>query len=243
MTAQILKHHAEFQELLGHYRPSPRAVRALENLRLVLMVAPSSTGRNTIIRRLLNNSRYYYIVSDTTRQPQFRDGRMETDGDPYFFRSEEQMLADVKAGEFLEAELIHGQQVSGISIRELEKAKNEGKVAVTDVDIGGIDNVLKVKPDTVAILLLPPSFTEWQRRVSARGELKADEYRRRMQTAVRVFETGLKNPNLVLVIADDVDRSAAVINEIVKSGNNPDQAVGKKLLIELYKDSKDRLSV
>jgi guanylate kinase len=74
---------------------SERAKKALEGLNLVLLVAPTSTGRNTVIRELVSKHNYQFIISDTTRPPQYRDGRTEENGVEYFFRSEDDMLADL----------------------------------------------------------------------------------------------------------------------------------------------------
>jgi guanylate kinase len=208
---------------------SERAKQALDGLQLVLLVAASSSGRNTVINELVKNHNYYFIVSDTTRPPQFRDGKMEENGLQYFFRTEEDMLSDLKAGEFFEAELIHEQQVSGMSIRELEKAKNLNKIAITDVDIGGMSNALKVKPDTKAIFLLPPSFEEWQDRIASRGRMTEHELRNRLRTAEKVFAAGLENSRQYnFVIAEEVRHSAQVIDDIVHGKPNPyqGQAIG-----------------
>jgi guanylate kinase len=228
MSTTNLRQYQDFKEVLANYHMSERARAALDGLQLVLLVAATSTGRNTVINELVSSQGYYFIVSDTTRPPQFRDGKMEENGVQYFFRSEEDMLTDLRAGEFFEAELIHEQQVSGISIRELEKAKNLNKIAITDVDIGGINNAINVKSDTKAIFLLPPSFEEWQSRLTGRGRMTEHEIRNRLKTADKIFTDGLNNKNFNFVIAEDVKHSAAVINDIVHGKMNPYQgrAVG-----------------
>jgi guanylate kinase len=233
MSHVSLKHHQEFKDVLANYHMSERAKTALEGLQLVLLVAATSTGRNTVINELVKNYDYYFIVSDTTRPPQFRDGKMEESGVQYFFRSEEDMLNDLKAGEFFEAELIHEQQVSGISIRELEKSKNLNKIAITDVDIGGINNALKAKPDIKPIFLLPPSFEEWQNRLTGRGRMTEHEVRNRLRTAEKIFDQGLHNNKFNFVIAEDVPHSAAVINDIVHGKMNPYQGKAVGLIHEL----------
>src|SRR3990167_7710209 len=151
MLGLSLKHHQEFKEILENYLISDKSRQALVGLKLVLMVAPTSTGRNTIIGYLIDKQNYYFIVSDTTRPPQIRDGKMEQNGVHYFFRKEEDILADLKAGAFLEAAIIHDQQVSGISIRELEKAKNHSKIAITDIEIVGADNIMRVYSNAKAV--------------------------------------------------------------------------------------------
>src|SRR5438105_3525800 len=132
MQAPRLKHHDEFEKILANYKISAHAQSVLEDLKLLLIMAGTSTGRSVTVRNLVESGRYHYIVSDTTRPPQIRDGKLEQNGVQYHFRTEEEFLHDLRAGNFLEAELIHDQQVSGISIRELEKAHRSGKIAFTE---------------------------------------------------------------------------------------------------------------
>jgi guanylate kinase len=147
----------EFNAVLSNYTVSKDAVATLKQTKLVLLTAATASGRNTIINELLRTGEYHYIVSDTTRSPRVNDGVLEQDGHEYWFRSEEEVLQDLKAGDFLEAEIVHGKQIYGISIRELKAANASNKIAITDTDIGGTRNILKLKSDTIAILVLPPS--------------------------------------------------------------------------------------
>lgn len=237
-----LKLYQEFKDILDSYTPSERALQATKHLKLVLLIAATSTGKNTIIRHQLQTGRYYNLVSDTTRPPRINDGVMEQNGREYWFKSEEEMLADLKAGALLEAELIHGQQVSGISIRELEKAQKQGKTAITDVDPAGIHNIMKAKPDTFAVMLLPPSFEEWMRRLAARGQMRPDEQRRRLETAKKVFEEGLKNHLYHFVISEDINQSGSIIDAIVEGNANPHQGRGGDVLRHLLSSLDNKLS-
>jgi guanylate kinase len=99
-----MENYAEFKEVLAKYQISDRAKSVLKDLSLVLMLGPTSSGRNTIIRRQIETGHYYYIVSDTTRPPRVNDGVLEQNGKEYWFRTEAEVLADLKAGEYLEAE-------------------------------------------------------------------------------------------------------------------------------------------
>lgn len=233
MDPSPLKHFAQFSSTLSSYHVSDRALRAIEGLKLVLMLAPTSSGRNTIIRHLLKTGNYYYIVSDTTRQPRVNDGVLEQNGREYWFKTEEEVLADLKAGEYLEAEIIHNQQISGISIRELEKAQSENKVAITDIDLEGVHNVMKVKKDAIPILLLPPSFDEWQKRIMQRGHMSIDERRRRLQTAMEIFEDGLNQPFYRFVISDSIEHAASTIDAVASGKPNPQQGRGAEVLHQL----------
>ncbi|HET7827529.1 MAG TPA: hypothetical protein VFK97_01535 [Candidatus Saccharimonadales bacterium] len=237
-----LEHYQEFKDILAKYQISGRARQAIADLKLVLLLAPTSSGRNTIIRYQVKTGRYHYIVSDTTRPARVNDGVMEENGREYWFRSEAEMLRDLRAGEYLEAEVLHEQQVSGISIRELEKAKAEGKIAITDIDIEGIHNIIRAKPDTIAIMLLPPSFDEWQRRLAGRGPMPLDEQKRRLKTAQKIFQDGLAQDHYHFIIAENIEQSAGLIDAVVAAKPNPHQGRGRDLLRHLASALDDKLA-
>lgn len=226
-----LRHYNEFKKVLADYRLSKRAKIALEGLKLVIMVAPTSTGRNTIITALMKTGDYYFIVSDTTREPQVRDGELERDGQQYFFRSEEDVLADLQAGEFLEAALIHEQQVSGISIRELEKANTRDKIAITDIEVVGADNVMRAKPDTIAIFMVPPTYEEWHRRIETRSKMSKIEIRNRLVGADKEFVAALKHDYYQFIVADEMDETISKVDEIAKGRRNSQENEAAKELI------------
>lgn len=241
--AHSLKHYQQFKEILADYKISQRAKQALQGLKLVLMVAPTSTGRNTVIGKLLETGAYYFIVSDTTRPPQVRDGKLEKDGEQYFFRSEEDILKDLEAGEFLEAAIIHEQQVSGISIRELEKAKNYEKIAITDIEVVGADNVMQAKPDTVAIFLVPPSYEEWHRRLEARSEMSEAELRNRLRGADKEFVAALERTYYQFVIADNLAETVAKVDRIAQvQANSSEDQKARELAKQLHQKLQAELS-
>jgi guanylate kinase len=241
MLGLHLKHHQEFEEALKNYHISDRAKKALEGLKLVIMVAPTSTGRNTIIRYLVDNKNYYFIISDTTRPPQVRDGKMEENGVNYFFRSEGEMLADIKAGEFLEAAIIHQQQASGISIRELEKAKGLNKVAITDVEAVGADNIMRINPNAKAIFLVPPSFEEWQKRLVSRGTMNEHEIKNRLMSASKELEAALRYDYYHFIVAEDLKQTALIVDAIVNDEPNPHQGRGAELIKRVQYDLGQKL--
>jgi guanylate kinase len=230
----------EFKIALSSYKLSSKALSTLKQTKLVLLTAATASGRNTIINELLKTGEYHYIVSDTTRKPRINNGIPERDGQEYWFRSEQDILADIKSGEFLEAEVIHGQQVSGISIRELQTANESNKIAITDIDIGGTRNILRLKPDTMAILVLPPSFDEWQRRIKERGDMHPEEYQRRLQTAVSIFESALDMKDFRIVINDTLTHAVVNIHQQATEHkqNDEQQQMGRDLAERLLVETK-----
>lgn len=234
-----LVHKEAFKTALANYRISERAQKVLADTKLVLLLAATASGRNTIIDRLVASGNYHFIVSDTTRPPRVNKGVPEQNGREYWFRNEEDVLADIRQGEFLEAELIHEQQVSGISIRELEKATREKKVAITEVDLGGFLGVIEARPETIGIIILPPSFDEWQRRITGRGDMNPVEFKRRIETAVRIFEVAATNERITLVINDEITEAATRVDEIARMGiaQRSSQESGRALARELQQQT------
>lgn len=239
-----LKHIDEFNSMLASYQPSAASLRALAQTQLVLLAAPTSSGRNTVIRELMKTGDYYFVVSDTTRLKRVNDGLPEQDGVEYWFRTEEDMLKDIKQGLFLEAAVIHEQQVSGISIRELQKATDQQKIAITDSEIAGVENAITYKPDTLAIFIVPPSFEEWQHRLKHRGHMAPVEYRRRMESAAKEFEAALEHPYYKFVINDTIENAAQQVNQLAKlqSANDELQARGRQLVEQLLLETRTLVS-
>lgn len=213
-----LNHVDEFHAALAEYRLSHTAVKTLSEVRLLLMVAPSASGRNTIIRELVKTGRYHFIVSDTTRNPRSNNGVLEENGREYWFRNEEEMLDDIKKGEFLEAAVIHNQQVSGVSVRELELARKDGKVAITDIEIVGAANIHRAKPDTAILFMVPPSFDIWLERIHSRGKMPEDELIRRLESAEDELSTALKSDFYRFVLNDTVEGTTAEIIRFADTG-------------------------
>lgn len=223
-----LAHIAEFRAALHNYQPSPQALEIVKKTKLVLLVGPTGAGRNTLIDRLVETGGYYFIVGDTTREIRHKDGQpIERNGREYWFRSEAEVLAGLQKGEYLEAAVIHNQQVSGWGMREVEKAYNDGKIAIKEVTPDGAQAAHGFKPDTHIIFNLPPNFGEWQRRLQRRGQMEREEYKRRMESACREFETALSNDYYQFVINDTLEHAVEQINRLVEL-KNPDPEMQRK---------------
>lgn len=240
-----LAHIDEFRDALAHYRLSDEAKRILANLNLVLLVGPTSSGKNTIIRELLKIGAYHYIVSDTTRQPRVNDGVLEENGREYWFRSEEDMLREIREGNFLEAAIIHNQQVSGTSIRELGKALETNKTALAEIEIVGAGKTYIAKPDTIIIFNVPPSFDIWMQRLKGRGQLPEAEIRRRLETSLAEYEAALTHDYYRFVINDNVSETVAAIDAMARQDahDTSREYAARELVKDLHRQTNDYLLV
>jgi guanylate kinase len=241
-----LEHTAEFRSVLGSYTLSSSAKKTLEETKLVLLVGPSSSGRNTVINELVKTGDYHYVVSDTTREKRVKNGvPIEQDGREYWFRDEADVLNDLQNGEFLEAAIIHEQQVSGISIREIEKARADGRIAITDIEPTGADTIHQLKPDATVIFVVPPHFEAWIARLKRRSDLPDDEINRRILAACKEIQTALSRDYYTYVVNDELEETVEDINAIAKSSGQPDhekQAHGRQVAENLYQAAQVYLS-
>jgi len=130
------------------------------------------------------------------------------------------MLTELRDGRFLEAAIIHKHYVYGVSVREIEKAHAQHKIAITDIEVVGTDTIKRLKPDTVAIFVLPPSLDTWFARIKKRDPTITDEeFNRRLASASNEFKTALKHDYYTFVINDKLDEAAAWVDAIATGKN------------------------
>lgn len=217
-----LKHKTEFERLLANYKLSSDSRKILADASLVLLVGPTSSGRNTIIEELVKTGEYYHIVSDTTREMRFKNGKpLEKNGREYWFTSEAEMLKGIKRGEYMEAAVIHDQQVSGCSIREVAAANSAGKVAIKDITETGAETVHGLKPDTVIVFVTVPDYATWMSRLKSRSKIPAEELRRRMVSAAREYRAALSHDYYQVVVNENLASVVKDIDMIAKQHGQP----------------------
>jgi guanylate kinase len=240
-----LQHLAEFQSVLKDYQLSDAAKQTLAQTKLVVLVGPTSSGRNTIIAELLKTGEYAHIVSDTTRKIREKDGvPIEQNGREYWFRNEDDVLADLKNGEYMEMAVIHNQQASGCSIRELEKAHKANKIAIKDIEPNGAQTVHDLKPDTIVVFVTPPNFDDWMNRLRGRGALPEDEIRRRLESAPKEFAMALSHDYYTFVLNDNLEHAVTDIHAIVTTGYyDPAKKERARQVVErLHQDTQNYLA-
>ena len=121
--------------------------------KLIVISAPSGTGKTTICKRLLkNNPKWKFSVSATTRE--LREG--EVDGRDYIYMSNEKFEHAVMFGDLLEWEWVHGNKY-GTPIGPIEDALGAGHTMLLDVDVkGGMSVMEEFSDETIGIFIEPP---------------------------------------------------------------------------------------
>lgn len=148
--------------------------------KLIVIVAPSGTGKSTMIHRLKNDfPTLTESVSYTTRS--IRPG--EIDGKSYFFINKETFSKMIEKNEFLEWASVH-ENYYGTSRTFVENALQSGKHLLFDLDVQGTDSFKKHFGSRAnAIFIAPPSVEELEKRLRNRGTESTQVINIRLQNA------------------------------------------------------------
>jgi guanylate kinase len=177
---------------------------------LIVISGPSSVGKDTIIRRLLElDHNLVYSVSGTTRRP--RPG--EVPDKNYTFLTREQFEELVKQGAFLEHATYNGK-LYGTFRDRVERVRNEGRDVVLKIDVQGAEQVRAKVPDAVFIFLTPPSVDELIRRQIKRNTESVEDMESRRLIAAQEMEYASRYDHVV--VNDDVERAAREILAIIQ---------------------------
>jgi guanylate kinase len=224
---------------LANYRPATSTIQLIKSTQLLFLVGPTGAGKDSLKFKLLEDSNYHHIVSHTTRPPRINHGILEIDGDDYHFIDMIQAEKMIDDQSFVEVKMFSGN-LYGTSVSEIEVAKADNKVAMTDIEVQGVAEYKSLDPNVMAIFLLPPTFEIWQERLKRRyGDVvDAEDHRRRLQTALTEIEELANNDYYIAVINDDLEQTYNVINKIViaQSHINPDESAAKQVASNLAND-------
>jgi guanylate kinase len=177
---------------------------------LVVISGPSSVGKDTLIRRLLElDDNLVYSVSGTTREP--RPG--EVPDKNYTFLTREQFEELLKKGAFLEHATYNGN-LYGTFRDRVEGARNEGRDVVLKIEVQGAEQVRAKVPDGVFIFLAPPSVDELVRRQIKRNTESREEMESRRLIATREMEYASRYDHVV--VNDDVERAVKEVFDIIR---------------------------
>jgi len=176
---------------------------------LIVVSAPSGTGKSTVLERLLTTvARIRFSVSHTTREP--RPG--ERDGESYHFVDEAHFRDMVSRDRFLEWAEVH-LNLYGTSLDEYERADRDGVDLLADLDVQGARQVRERFPGALTVFILPPSYAALEERLRGRGADPEPAIQRRLARALA--EARLYSEYDHVLVNDDVDECTENLLAIV----------------------------
>jgi guanylate kinase len=178
---------------------------------LIVVSAPSGTGKSTLCTRLLAElqNEVALSISTTSRKPRGQ----EVHGKEYFFVTAEAFKEKIAEGAFAEWALVHGNYY-GTETKNLEIFWNQKKNVLLDIDVQGADSFKLVYPEkTFSIFLAPPSMEELERRLRGRGTETEEAIVKRMANAVQ--ELGRKDDFDLVIVNDDLEQTYFQLKQAV----------------------------
>ena len=146
---------------------------------MIVVSGPSGAGNTTVLNRVLAElPDLRFSVSHTTRIP--RSG--EKDGVEYHFVTRREFERLHSEGAFLEWAEVHGE-LYGTARAEYDRAMKDGVDLLLDIDVKGADQVVQRFGDAVTVFVIPPSYTDLERRLRGRGPDDEASFQRRLAVA------------------------------------------------------------
>jgi len=133
---------------------------------ILILSGPSGCGKSTLLKEVYKDiNDYYFSISTTTRAP--RVG--EVDGVDYFFVTKKEFEEDIKDDNFLEYALVHGNYY-GTSLKPINKALDEKKLVIFDIDVQGHE-LVRNKLDSIvtSVFITTPSLKVLEDRLNSRN--------------------------------------------------------------------------
>ena len=182
---------------------------------IIVISAPSGTGKTTIVRELIkNNENLVASVSYTTRKKRAN----EIEGKDYVFVSSELFSSMVEEKSFLEHAKVF-DCFYGTPKQEVEDNLNKGLNVILEIDWQGAMQIKRERPDCLMLFIIPPSKEELMFRLRKRGTDSNNEIRLRFDEALNDINQ-YENFDKVF-INEDVRSTVQAINAFIK---NPSKA-------------------
>ena len=178
---------------------------------LIILSSPSGAGKSTLSRMLLDwDPSLRFSVSATTRDP--RSG--EVDGREYYFKTYNEFEKLIVSDGMLEHAKVFDNYY-GSPKEPIESAVSKGIDVVFDVDWQGGQQIRtsSMKDDVISIFILPPSISELERRLNARGQDSIEVVASRMSKSKD--EISHWNEYEYLIVNNDLQQSFEALKSIL----------------------------
>jgi guanylate kinase len=177
---------------------------------VLVVTGPSGAGKGTLIRELIDRVPGIEVtVSATTRDRR----RGEQDGREYWFLSDDEFLARVARGEFLEhVEYVSGHRY-GTLRSELDRIAAHGHVALLELETEGALSVKDEVPGAVTIFI-SARVEELERRLRERATESTGEIGERIALARKQLEQAGEFD--YVIENDELERAVAELTTLVR---------------------------
>ncbi len=147
---------------------------------ILILSGPSGCGKSTLLKEVYKDiDDYYFSISTTTREPRIG----EENGVDYFFVSKDEFEKDIENGDFLEYAKVHDNYY-GTSLKPINKALEESKLVIFDIDVQGHE-IVRNKLDAIvtSVFITTPSLEVLETRLNSRNTDSREIIEKRIKNA------------------------------------------------------------
>lgn len=184
------------------------------NGKIIVLSAPSGTGKSTIIGELMKmpDLNLGFSVSATSRAPR----GTEQDGVQYYFLSPDEFAARIERGEFVEWAEVYSGTRYGTLVSEVERVTGQGMNLIMDIDVEGALNVKKRYGDLALLIFIePPTLQSLEERLRSRATDDDESIRRRLDKAE--YEMSFAGRYDKVVVNDNLDTAVAEVADNIRA--------------------------
>lgn len=181
--------------------------------KIIILSAPSGTGKSTIISELMKNPELAlgFSISATSRKPRGQ----ETDGKDYFFLTEQEFQERVDRGEFVEWEEVYAGTRYGTLESEVSRVTESGHNLIMDVDVKGAVNIKKrYGEEALAVFVMPPDIETLEKRLRSRGTDSEETIVKRLAKAR--YEMSFSESFDAIVVNDTLSEAVKDVERRIK---------------------------
>jgi len=180
--------------------------------KLIIVSAPSGSGKTSIVRYLLENQPVLeFSISATSRAPR----KSEKHGVDYYFMTADEFRQRIDNNEFVEWEEVYKNTYYGTLRSEIKRIWDKGRHIIFDVDVkGGLSLKEEFGVKAISFFIKPPGIQELRQRLIKRGTDYPSEIEMRINKATE--EMGEAYNFDKVIINDDLDKACMEALEICK---------------------------
>lgn len=213
----------ELQKHVQTYRPRPESLARLNTINLLMTLGPSGAGKTTLMRA----SGLPMVLGDCSRAP--RAG--EQDGIDYRFRSEDDMLADMRSGAFVQVAVGAEGDIKATHAGSFP-ASGTATFAVVAAAIG----IFRALPfaSTRTAVIVPPDYDTWMQRLGAYDTTR-ERLLNRLAEARQSYEFALQDTQARFVLSDTVEAGVRRLLQVAEDAAPDDETRARGIVEEIVR--------
>lgn len=181
--------------------------------KIIIVSAPSGTGKSTIINALLAKGQIdmQFSISATNRLPR----GAEKHGVDYYFLSDEEFRRAIGEDAFVEYEEVYPGRFYGTLKSEIARITSEGHNVILDIDVKGGVNVKSMYGDeAISIFIQPPGLDVLRARLVGRATDSAEAIEQRLAKAE--YEMTFAPEFDHVVVNDDLEAAIGKVGALIE---------------------------